>query len=47
MTSKILNEIGFYVSDAEPRAALFGIAAVLFTLEILFVGVARKIGGKL
>lgn len=46
MTSKILNEIGFYVAFEEPRSALFAIAAVLFALEIIFVGVARKIGGK-
>jgi len=46
MTSKILSDIGFYVSLEEPRSALFAMAAVLFALELLFVGVARKIGGK-
>lgn len=46
MTSKILNDIGYYVSQEEPRSALFGIAAVLFLLEIMFVGIARKIGGR-
>lgn len=46
MTSKILNDIGYYVSQDEPRSALFGIAAVLFLLEIMFVGIARKIGGR-
>ncbi len=46
MTSKILNDIGFYVNQAEPRSALFGIAAVLFLLEIIFVALSRKIGGK-
>ncbi len=47
MTSKILNDIGYYVAMDEPRSALFGIAAVLFAIEIIFVAVARKIGGKL
>lgn len=47
MTSKILNDIGFYVAQEESRSALFAIAAVLFAAEILFVGVARVIGGKL
>ncbi len=47
MTSKLVNEIGHYAAMDEPRSALFGIAAVLFALEILFVGVARKLGGKL
>jgi phosphate transport system permease protein len=47
MTSKILNDIGYYVSQEGPRSALFGIAAVLFLLEIIFVGIARKIGGRI
>ncbi len=47
MTSKLVNEIGHYAAMDEPRSALFGIAAVLFALEIIFVGVARKLGGKL
>jgi phosphate transport system permease protein len=47
MTSKILNDIGYYCAMDEPRSALFGIAAVLFAMEIVFVAVARKIGGKL
>jgi phosphate transport system permease protein len=47
MTSKILNDIGYYCAMDEPRSALFGIAAVLFAMEILFVAAARKIGGKL
>ncbi len=46
MTSKILNDIGYYVAMDEPRSALFGIAAVLFAMEIIFVGVMRKIGGR-
>lgn len=46
MTSKILTDIGFYVADEGPRSALFGIAVVLFAIEILFVGIARKLGGK-
>ena len=46
MTSKILNDIGFHVSEPEPRSALFGIASVLFMMEIVFVFLSRKIGGK-
>jgi phosphate transport system permease protein len=46
MTSKILNDIGYYCAMDEPRSALFGIAAVLFAMEILFVAAARKIGGN-
>lgn len=46
MTSKILNDITFHLLDDSARAALFGIAAVLFLLEMMFVGVARKVGGK-
>ncbi|WP_406657570.1 phosphate ABC transporter permease subunit PstC [Methanolobus sp. ZRKC2] len=45
MTSKILNDIKFYASEAEPRSALFGIAAILFLIEMLFVLISRKIGG--
>jgi phosphate transport system permease protein len=47
MTSKILNDITYHLTEDNARAALFGIAAVLFMLEILFVGVARKIGGRI
>ena len=46
MTSKILNDIGYYVSMDEPRSALFGIAAVLFAIEIIFVGLAKLAGGR-
>jgi phosphate transport system permease protein len=41
MTSKILNDISFYIADNEPRSALFAIAAVLFVIEMGFVGVVR------
>jgi phosphate transport system permease protein len=41
MTSKILNDIGYRVAFDEPRSALFGIAAVLFTIELIFVGILR------
>jgi phosphate transport system permease protein len=47
MTSKILNDIGYYCAMDEPRSALFGIAAVLFAMEIIFVAAARKIGSRL
>jgi phosphate transport system permease protein len=46
MTSKILNDIGYYVAFEEPKSALFAIAAVLFAMEIVFVAAARKIGGR-
>nr|WP_321498512.1 phosphate ABC transporter permease subunit PstC [uncultured Methanolobus sp.] len=46
MTSKILNDIGHYFSEPGPRAALFGIAAVLFAIEIIFVAISRSIGGN-
>ncbi len=47
MTSKILNDIGYYSAMDEPRSALFAVAAVLFTMEIIFVAAARRIGGRL
>jgi len=47
MTSKILNDITYHLTDDSARAALFGIAAVLFALEIICVGAARKIGGRI
>lgn len=43
MTSKILSDIGYYFSQPEPRAALFGIAVVLFLVEMGFVALARAI----
>jgi phosphate transport system permease protein len=47
MTSMILNNIGSCIGMGEARSALFGIAAVLFAMEILFVAAARKIGSRL
>jgi phosphate transport system permease protein len=46
MTSKILNDITYHLVDDESRSALFGIAAVLFLMEIFIVGIVRKIGGR-
>lgn len=46
MTSKILNDIGYHLIEDTDRSALFGIAAVLFLMEIIIVGIARKIGGR-
>lgn len=43
MTSKILNDIGYYVSFEESKSALFGIAAVLFLIEMTFVALIRGI----
>jgi phosphate transport system permease protein len=43
MTAKILNDIMYYVAFPEPRAALFGIAVVIFLLEILAVAGVRLI----
>lgn len=47
MTSKILNDIGYYIVDYEPRSALFGIAAVLFCIEIVMVASMRAVGNYL
>lgn len=44
MTSKILNDMGYYLIEFEPRSALFGIAAVLFCIEILMVASIRAFG---
>lgn len=41
MTSKILNDIGFYCMFPEPMSALFAIAAVLFVMEMAFVAIIR------
>ncbi|MDK2948816.1 MAG: phosphate transport system permease protein [Methanolobus sp.] len=46
MTSKILNDITYHLIDDASRSALFGIAAVLFMIEIVIVVVARRIGGR-
>ena len=43
MTAKILNDILYFVSFPEPRAALFGIAVVIFLMEILAVAGVRLI----
>lgn len=41
MTAKILNDMGSHAIEPISRSALFGIAAVLFVIEILFVAAAR------
>lgn len=41
MTSKILNDIGYRVAFDEPRSALFGIAVILFFIELVFVAIVR------
>ena len=41
MTAKILNDILWNIGDPEAKAALFGMAVVLFTMEILAVGGLR------
>jgi phosphate transport system permease protein len=46
MTSKILNDLGYYGAIPEYRSALYGIAAVLFLMEIALVAGARWIAGK-
>jgi phosphate transport system permease protein len=46
MTSKILNDIGYYMALPEPRAALFGIGVVIFLMEILAVAVVRFVAAK-
>ncbi|MBN1194207.1 MAG: phosphate ABC transporter permease subunit PstC [Methanomicrobiaceae archaeon] len=44
MTSKILCDIGYYVSFPEPKSALFAIGAVLLLMEFLFVASIRLVG---
>jgi len=50
MTSKILNDIGHYLVEDEPRSALFAIALVLFAIEAGMVALVRaassRIGGS-
>lgn len=43
MTAKILNDVGHYIIEPEPLSALFGIAVVLFAIEIIVVGATRLI----
>ncbi|WP_319507797.1 phosphate ABC transporter permease subunit PstC [uncultured Methanolobus sp.] len=45
MTSKILNDITYHLVDDSARSALFGIAAVLFLMEMIIVSIARKVRG--
>ncbi|HTY52903.1 MAG TPA: phosphate ABC transporter permease subunit PstC [Methanomicrobiales archaeon] len=47
MTSKILNDIGFYMGEAEPRSALFAIALVLFIIEIGMVAIVRAASARI
>ncbi|MBN1432532.1 MAG: phosphate ABC transporter permease subunit PstC [Methanomicrobiaceae archaeon] len=44
MTSKILNDIGYWVSFDEPKSALFAIGVAIFVMEFIFVALARLIG---
>jgi phosphate transport system permease protein len=46
MTSKILNDIGYHIIVDDARAALFGIAAILFIIEIFFIGFIKIITRK-
>lgn len=46
MTSKILNDIGYYCMFPEPLSALFGIAAILFIIEMVLVAVVRVVTAK-
>ncbi|HDH41339.1 MAG TPA: phosphate ABC transporter permease subunit PstC [Candidatus Altiarchaeales archaeon] len=43
MTSKILNDITYHFANPEVCSALFGIAAVLFIIEAIFIGIIRII----
>lgn len=42
MTSKILNDIPFWIALDEPRSALFAIAFVLFLMEFLCIAAIRR-----
>ncbi len=46
MTTKILSDIGYYSGLEEPRAALFGIAVVLFVIEMGFVAILRLVTNR-
>lgn len=46
MTSKILNDIPYWVMDDQALSALFGIAAVLIIMELIVLVAAKIIGGK-
>jgi phosphate transport system permease protein len=46
MTSKILNDLGYYGAISEYRSALYAIAAILFLMEILLVFSARWIARR-
>ena len=37
MTSKLVLDMPYYIAFEEERAALFGIAATLFLMELLFL----------
>jgi phosphate transport system permease protein len=41
MTSKIINDIGYHLTEDLPKSALFGIGAVLFLLEFVMVAIIR------
>jgi len=47
MTSKILNDIGYHLIEAEPRSALFAIALVLFVMEIGMVAGVRAVSARM
>ena len=46
MTTKILADIGYYSAMPEPKAALFGIAVVLFLIQMGFVATLRLISSR-
>lgn len=46
MTSKILGDISYHIVFDEPRSALFGIAAVLMLIELVFVVLFRVISER-
>lgn len=47
MTSKILSDIGYWLSFPEPTSALFAIGAVLFLIEMIFVAIARLVSSRM
>ena len=47
MTSKILNDIGYYLIETEPRSALFAIALVLFAIEAGMVALVRAVASRM
>jgi phosphate transport system permease protein len=47
MTAKILNDLGYYIVEPEPRSALFAIGVLLMVMEICFVAAIHLITARM